>query len=177
MCKIAKVVPIFKSETGLLSNNYRPISLLSNIGKIIEKLIHLRLNLSLETCNSYYLFQFGFRLNLVELLAKKMDQDLKNLSQWLWASKLSLNVKKTELIIFHPKNTKQDYGVKFKLSGRRTPISTVKHLGILLDEHLLWTKQVNWVNSKLNQTIGILSKLKYKTSLPILKIVYHSLFE
>ena len=83
MCKIAKVVPIFKSETGLLSNNYRPISLLSNIGKIIEKLIHLRLHLSLETCNSYYLFQFGFRLNLVELLAKKMDQDLKNLSQWL----------------------------------------------------------------------------------------------
>ena len=83
MCKIAKVVRIFKSETGLISNNYRPISLLSNIGKIIEKLIHLRLNLSLETCNSYYLFQFGFRLNLVELLAKKMDQDLKNLSQWL----------------------------------------------------------------------------------------------
>ena len=63
MCKIAKVVPIFKSETRLLCNNYRPISLLSNIGKIIEKLIHLRLNLFLETCNCYYLFQFGFRLN------------------------------------------------------------------------------------------------------------------
>ena len=42
MCKIAKVVPIFKSETRLLCNNYRPISLLSNIGKIIEKLIHFR---------------------------------------------------------------------------------------------------------------------------------------
>ena len=106
-----------------------------------------------------------------------MNQDLKNLSQWLKANKLSLNVKKTELIIFHPKNTKIDYGVKFKLNGRRlTPISTVKYLGILLDEHLLWTKQVNWVNSKLNQTIGILSKLRYSTSLPVLKIVYHSLF-
>ena len=55
-------------------------------------------------------------------------------------------------------------------------ISTAKYLGIFLDEHLLWTKQVNWVNSKLNQTIGILSKLRYSTSLPILKIVYHSLF-
>ena len=106
-----------------------------------------------------------------------MNQDLKNLSQWLKANKLSLNVKKTESIIFHPKNTKIDYGVKFKLNGRRlTPISTVKYLGILLDEHLLWTKQVNWVNSKLNQTIGILSKLRYSTSLPVLKIVYHSLF-
>ena len=46
----------------------------------------------------------------------------------------------------------------------------------MLDEHLSWTKQVNWVNPKLNQTIGILSKLRHSISLPILKIVYHSLF-
>ena len=32
------------------------------------------------------------------------------------------------------------------------------------------------VNSKLNQTIGILNKLWYNMSLPILKIVYHSFF-
>ena len=106
-----------------------------------------------------------------------MNQDLKNLSQWLKANKLSLNVKKTELIIFHPKKTKLDYSVKFKLNGKRlNPISTVKYLGIFLGEHLLWTKQVNWVHSMLNQTIRILSKLKYNTSLSILKFVYHSLF-
>ena len=63
MCKIAKVVLIFKSEARLLCNNYRPISLLSNIGKIIEKLIPLRLNLFLEPRNSYYTFQLGLRLN------------------------------------------------------------------------------------------------------------------
>ena len=61
-----------------------------------------------------------------------MSQDLKNLSQWLKANKLSLNVKKTELIIFHPKKTKLDYSVKSKLNGRRlNPISTVNYLGIL----------------------------------------------
>ena len=113
-----------------------------------------------------------------------MNQDLKNLSQWLKANKLSLNVKKTELIIFHfkkieliifhLKKTKLDYSVKFKLNGKiLNPISTVKYFGILLDEHLLLTKQVNWVKSKLNQTNGI---LRYNMSLPILKIVYHSLF-
>ena len=32
-----------------------------------------------------------------------------------------------------------------------------------------------WVNSKLNETIGILSKLKYNTSVPILKIICHAL--
>ena len=53
-----------------------------------------------------------------------MNQDLKNLSRWLKANKLSLNVKKTELIIFHPKNTKLGCSVKFKLIGKRlNPIS------------------------------------------------------
>ena len=89
-----------------------------------------------------------------------MNQDLKNLLQWLKANKLSLNVKKTE------------FSVKFKLNRRRlTPVNTVKYVGIFLDEHLLWTEQVNWVNSKLNQAIVILSKLRYSTSLPILRIV------
>ena len=40
--KIAKVIPIFKSESRVLCNNYRPISLLSNISKLIEKLMHKR---------------------------------------------------------------------------------------------------------------------------------------
>ena len=61
--KIAKVIPIFKNEIRLLRINYWTISLLSNIGKIIEKLIHLRCNLFLETRNCYYPFQFSFRLN------------------------------------------------------------------------------------------------------------------
>ena len=66
---------------------------------------------------------------------------------------------------------------KFKLNGKRSnPLSTVKYSQILLDELLLWTKQVNRVKSKLNQTIETLSKLKYNICLPILKIVYHYLF-
>ena len=61
--KVEKVVPIFKSEARLLCNNYRPISFLSNIGKIIEKLMYQRLNFFLEQYNCYYPFQFDFRLN------------------------------------------------------------------------------------------------------------------
>ena len=39
--------------------------------------------------------------------------------------------------MFHPKNTKLDYSVKFKLNGKRpNPVSTVKYLRILLDEYL-----------------------------------------
>ena len=51
ICKLAQVIPIFKNDSRLLFTNYRPISLLSNISKIFEKVIHSRLNLFLEQHN------------------------------------------------------------------------------------------------------------------------------
>ena len=64
ICRTAKVIPIFKTESRLLCNNCRPISLLSNISKIIEKIMYQRLNNFLEETNCFYNLQFGFHLNL-----------------------------------------------------------------------------------------------------------------
>ena len=41
--KIAKVIPIYKCKENNEMDNYRPISLLPSISKIIEKLVHKRL--------------------------------------------------------------------------------------------------------------------------------------
>ena len=62
--KTSKVLPIYKENDSKLDmNNYRPISLLSNINKIVEKLMFTRLYSFLEKNNSIYLKQFGFRKN------------------------------------------------------------------------------------------------------------------
>ena len=61
LLKIAKVIPIFKKGDKLLVSNYRPISLLSNINKIFEKLVYSRLYKFLEIHNCIYELQFGFR--------------------------------------------------------------------------------------------------------------------
>ena len=42
--KTAKVIPIHKKDSKLEVSNYRPISLLSNVDKIFEKLMHSRLS-------------------------------------------------------------------------------------------------------------------------------------
>ena len=59
--KISKVIPIFKKGSRLLVSNYRPISLLSNLNKILEKLVHIRVYKFLEDFNCLYSLQFGFR--------------------------------------------------------------------------------------------------------------------
>jgi hypothetical protein len=61
--KIAKVVPIFKSGDSSKMDNYRPISLLSNFFKILEKIVASRFTDFLETNNLLSPSQFGFRKN------------------------------------------------------------------------------------------------------------------
>ena len=59
--KIAKVIPIHKKQSKVDYANYRPISLLSNIEKIIEKLMYKRLSNFLDINNLIYSLQFGFQ--------------------------------------------------------------------------------------------------------------------
>lgn len=63
--KIANVVAIAKPNKDLSHpQNYRPISLLSALSKVFEKLILQRINAHIETNNCIQPFQFGFRPQL-----------------------------------------------------------------------------------------------------------------
>ncbi len=59
--KIAKVVPIFKPGDRLALDNYRPISLLPTLSKIMEKIVSRRLMEFLNNHNILSQWQFGFR--------------------------------------------------------------------------------------------------------------------
>ena len=61
--KIAKITPIFKSDAPDEFSNYRPISLLPNFSKILEKLIFNRMVDFLDKYNILYENQYGFRPN------------------------------------------------------------------------------------------------------------------
>ena len=56
LLKIAKVIPIFKSEER--TSNYRPISLLSVFDKLAEKLMYNRSNPFFQKHNIFYKYQF-----------------------------------------------------------------------------------------------------------------------
>ena len=67
--KIAKVIPMFKSGTKTEVTNYRPISLLSQFSKILEKLFLTRINSFLCANNILSSSQYGFRTKLSTSLA------------------------------------------------------------------------------------------------------------
>ena len=80
--KTAKVVPDFKKDSKLDYSNYRPISLLSNIKKILEKVIYKRWYTFLNTNSVMCNLQFWFRqqyftshvlINITENIRKTLD--------------------------------------------------------------------------------------------------------
>ena len=59
--KLADVVPLFKSKDRSLESNYRPISLLSTMSKILEKVVYNRVYKFLDQTGQISNKQYGFR--------------------------------------------------------------------------------------------------------------------
>ena len=60
-CKIAKVVPLFKSGGTENLSNYRPTSILTCFSKILEKLIYTRLFAFFQKHSVFTKTQYGFQ--------------------------------------------------------------------------------------------------------------------
>ena len=304
--KTAKVIPIFKHKGSAHDvTNYRPISLLSNIDKIFEKLVKSRLVNFLDDNNIIFKSQFGFRskystahalINLTEMIRSNIDKglyscgvfidlqkafdtvdheillsklnhygvrglsnqwfrsyltnrqqyvsisgvdsmkrpvnhgvpqgsvlgpilfliyindlhyalhnsqtnlfaddtcllssdsdlqsletkvnsDLARLSSWLRANKISLNVMKTEVLLFRSRQKPVSYSIKLKLDNFQLKFSTcVKNLGLFLDEYTSWNSHFDQLAKKLGRANGVLSKLRYFVPVCILKTLYYALF-
>ena len=94
--KIAKVIPIFKKDDNLQFNNYRPISLLPVLSKVIEKAICNQLTHFIQTNNLFFENQYGFRpghsteyaaLELTDRIITDMDKNHFPLNIYLDLSK------------------------------------------------------------------------------------------
>lgn len=81
MLKVAEVIPIYKAGKKNEMGNYRPISLISNIAKIFEKIIHIRIIDFISQSKIMSKNQFGFRKNIgtkdaLSLITKTIYENL-----------------------------------------------------------------------------------------------------
>ena len=107
-----------------------------------------------------------------------INYELKKVTKWLRLNKLSLNAAKTEVIFFRSNRHSLDYDkISIKMNGfKLAPVDYIKYLGMYIDKNLDWNHHINELIKKLNRANGILSKLRYNTTLDICIQVYYAIF-
>ena len=92
-----------------------------------------------------------------------VTSELNNLTCWLRANKLSLNVAKTELMIIGSRqrlNT-QCEEINISIDDRTiTRVDHVKSLGLTIDAQLSWSKHVDEISKKVSSAIGALKRVR-----------------
>ena len=106
----------------------------------------------------------------LKVIEKALNKDLKRLFKWLCCNKISLNIYKTEVLLFQgPHKTTND--IRLKLNWKFLSLSnSVKYLGVHLDKFLSWNKHLENLSSKLRKTNGLISKLRHSAQNPKSKI-------
>ena len=105
----------------------------------------------------------------------EINAELQKVSLWLKKNKLSLNLDKTKLMIFH----RQQKRVKeLNITINDTNIErgqSFNFLGITLSENMSWTNHVFSIKKKISKVVGILYRLRNTFPLDVLKTLYKSL--
>ena len=162
--KIAKVVPIFKKDNPHITGNYRPISLLPVISKVLEKVVFDQLYNYLDKNNLLYKSQYGFRKgHSCELAAMEVTDKIFN----------ELDKKKLPIAIF------LDFSKAFDTINHDILIDKLKHYGVTgvalkwFRDYLTNRKQFVLYKNKLSNESTITTGVPQGSILgPLLFIVY-----
>ena len=104
---------------------------------------------------------------------RKINAELVKIDEWLKINKLSLNIKKTKFMIFTMPTKMYQVPVIQLNDIASERVGNFNFLGVALDEHLNWKKNIDKMSIKCSKTVGILNKLKL--ILPInIKILLHN---
>ena len=107
-----------------------------------------------------------------------INQDLKNISQWFKANKLTVNPSKSNVLIIPPKLNKTVPNMNFFLNNTLIQqSSSVKYLGVIIDFKLSFDIHIKSLEHKISRAVGIMSKLKYFMPKNALQTIYYSFIQ
>jgi len=111
-----------------------------------------------------------------------VNQELCKLYDWLTASKLTMNIKKRNFVIFSPAQRKFTYQPKIVMFDNEQNKNValeckefIKYLGILIDNDLSWKQHIDHITIKISRTVGLISKLRQFVPRHTLINIYRSL--
>ena len=104
-----------------------------------------------------------------------INTELSKINDWFCTNKLSLNIDKTNFIIFHSVGV---VPLDIKLTINKIAINqvkTFKFLGLTLNDTLTWKDHLQTISTKVSRATGVIGRLRHCLPQSILLTIYHSL--
>ena len=109
-------------------------------------------------------------------LTATLNNELSKYMTWMSCNKLSVNITKTNYMIFRRTRQKlPEQIVKLYINGTEIDkVSSAKFLGVILDETMSWLPHISHIKSKIAKGIGVICKARKYLNLKALKSIYYS---
>jgi len=104
-----------------------------------------------------------------------INSELSKIYEWILCNKLSLNIAKTNFMIFKPRNKRINVDNNLVINGQAISlVDTVKFLGVHLDSSISWHNHLSYIKTKISKGLGIINKTKRLFNQKTLITLYYS---
>ena len=122
---------------------------------------------------------FNSNINDRTIVSESINRELRLITDWLSLNKLSLNAKKTKMMIFHhrQRNISNIIPDLYINDSQIERVNEFNFLGTMFDECLTWKSHAQKVASRIAIVAGTISRLKRFLPSAILKTIYNALIQ
>ena len=116
-----------------------------------------------------------YSCNNIDTLVSTINSELSKLASWFRSNKLSLNVKKTNYMMFGNKiipEIMQPIHIDNILIDR---VTSTKFLGVIVDDKISWKDHIALLSLKISRGIGAINRIKHLVSPSILLLLYYTM--
>ena len=103
-----------------------------------------------------------------------MNTELTHITDWFRANKLSLNVSKTNYMLFSSKTPNHQNHISID-NNNISQVHTTKCLGITIDDKLTWNHHIDNITTKASHATGTIYRVRHHLPQRILKSLYNTL--
>ena len=112
----------------------------------------------------------------VNNLITSLNNELILFNNWFIKNCLSLNINKSNFIIFHSCRKVIECNPSLSINNISfNRVSSIRYLGVLMDEHLSWLTHISYVQNHVSRNIGIISRIRPFVNTKVALLLYFSL--
>jgi len=97
----------------------------------------------------------------LDTLINEVNKELDKVNDWFMVNKLSLNVSKTNFIIFKKNIASSNPAVIIMNTNIIKQVTSTKFLGVLINSEIGWKEHISAITMKISRALGVISRIRY----------------